>query len=236
MLSGILFQISFSYAYTCGEKKYCSEMNSCEEAYFYYKHCGLTYLDGDGDGIPCENLCFPWNLPKEETEPAIEEKPETIANAKSDNEVKTEKPSLSFGDTISLIAFFLKLIGFPFLLGIFLFWLRRRKRYSKKSDLKPYTSPLKPVIPREKETIKRDKSLLWKSLKAIDANETYILKGDTFNLKEEIKALGGKWNPNLKGWLLQGDKVKQLISQNLDKVLSLEVNNDSKVVKIKLVK
>ncbi|TCK05153.1 thermonuclease family protein [Phorcysia thermohydrogeniphila] len=43
--------------FTCGEKKYCFQMNSCEEAMFYFKVCGLTRLDGDGDGIPCERLC-----------------------------------------------------------------------------------------------------------------------------------------------------------------------------------
>jgi hypothetical protein len=47
-------------------------MDSCEEAMFYYKHCGLTYLDGDGDGVPCENLCRGFSFskvfyPKEET-------------------------------------------------------------------------------------------------------------------------------------------------------------------------
>ncbi len=46
-----------SWAYTCSTKRYCSQMTSCEEAMFYYKHCGLTRLDGDGDGIPCERLC-----------------------------------------------------------------------------------------------------------------------------------------------------------------------------------
>jgi endonuclease YncB( thermonuclease family) len=43
--------------FTCGSKRYCKEMSSCEEARFYLEECGLTRLDGDGDGIPCENLC-----------------------------------------------------------------------------------------------------------------------------------------------------------------------------------
>ena len=43
-----------SRAAGCGSKRYCSEMNSCEEALFYLKQCGLTSLDGDGDGVPCE--------------------------------------------------------------------------------------------------------------------------------------------------------------------------------------
>lgn len=43
--------------YECGAKRYCKEMASCEEAKYYLEHCGLTRLDGDGDGVPCESLC-----------------------------------------------------------------------------------------------------------------------------------------------------------------------------------
>ena len=42
---------------TCGNKRYCKEMTSCEEAKFYLSQCGLSRLDGDGDGVPCEKLC-----------------------------------------------------------------------------------------------------------------------------------------------------------------------------------
>ena len=41
----------------CGSKKYCGQMNSCEEAKFYLNVCGLTRLDGDSDGVPCEAKC-----------------------------------------------------------------------------------------------------------------------------------------------------------------------------------
>lgn len=43
----------------CEHKKHCSEMRSCEEARHYLTACGLKYLDGDGDGVPCEKLCAP---------------------------------------------------------------------------------------------------------------------------------------------------------------------------------
>jgi endonuclease YncB( thermonuclease family) len=43
----------------CGDKHYCREMNSCEEAKFYLTQCGLIRIDGDGDGLPCEKLCRP---------------------------------------------------------------------------------------------------------------------------------------------------------------------------------
>lgn len=39
------------------DKRTCKEMVSCDEAKFYLTQCGLSRLDGDGDGIPCEKLC-----------------------------------------------------------------------------------------------------------------------------------------------------------------------------------
>ena len=41
----------------CGEKRTCGEMTSCEEARFYLTQCGVSRLDGDKDGTPCEALC-----------------------------------------------------------------------------------------------------------------------------------------------------------------------------------
>ena len=41
----------------CGSKRTCGQMASCEEARFYLQQCGLSRLDGDGDGVPCEVLC-----------------------------------------------------------------------------------------------------------------------------------------------------------------------------------
>ena len=41
----------------CGSKRYCREMSDCAEAKFYLTQCGLTRLDGDSDGVPCESLC-----------------------------------------------------------------------------------------------------------------------------------------------------------------------------------
>ncbi|MEQ1527281.1 MAG: thermonuclease family protein [Gallionella sp.] len=50
-----------SFDPSCGTKKHCSEMTSCEEAKFYLASCGAKLLDGDADGIPCEKLCVPAN-------------------------------------------------------------------------------------------------------------------------------------------------------------------------------
>ena len=43
--------------FSCGSKRYCKEMNSCAEAKFYLNECGVSRLDRDRDGIPCESIC-----------------------------------------------------------------------------------------------------------------------------------------------------------------------------------
>jgi len=43
--------------FQCAGKTKCGEMDSCEEAMFYLNNCGLSRLDGDKDGVPCEALC-----------------------------------------------------------------------------------------------------------------------------------------------------------------------------------
>lgn len=45
----------------CEEKKTCTKMAGCEEAYFHLSACGNVTLDRDGNGVPCEAIC------KEET-------------------------------------------------------------------------------------------------------------------------------------------------------------------------
>ncbi len=44
-------------SFSCSGKKTCSEMINCDEAKFYLNNCGVSRLDGDKDGIPCESLC-----------------------------------------------------------------------------------------------------------------------------------------------------------------------------------
>jgi endonuclease YncB( thermonuclease family) len=43
--------------FTCDCSRKCSEMVSCEEAYFQLSQCGCGVRDGDGDGVPCETIC-----------------------------------------------------------------------------------------------------------------------------------------------------------------------------------
>ncbi|MEG7360478.1 MULTISPECIES: excalibur calcium-binding domain-containing protein [Pseudomonas] len=38
----------------CDGRKYCSQMTSCAEAKAFLRSCPGMKMDGDGDGIPCE--------------------------------------------------------------------------------------------------------------------------------------------------------------------------------------
>lgn len=43
--------------FSCSGKRFCRQMTSCAEAHFYLRQCGVSSLDGNGDGEPCEVLC-----------------------------------------------------------------------------------------------------------------------------------------------------------------------------------
>jgi cold shock CspA family protein len=43
-----------SVQYRCDGRKHCSEMTSCAEARFFLANCPGTKMDGDHDGVPCE--------------------------------------------------------------------------------------------------------------------------------------------------------------------------------------
>ena len=54
----IAIPTSTTQGFQCSGKRSCSQMTSCEEAMFYLKHCPGVEIDGDHDGIPCEQqLC-----------------------------------------------------------------------------------------------------------------------------------------------------------------------------------
>ena len=55
----VLASASRTASFTCGRKTYCREMASCAEARFYLQRCGLSRIDGDGDGVPCEQRHCP---------------------------------------------------------------------------------------------------------------------------------------------------------------------------------
>lgn len=45
--------------FTCDGRIYCSQMRSCSEARFFLNNCPGTKMDGDNDGIPCEQQWCP---------------------------------------------------------------------------------------------------------------------------------------------------------------------------------
>lgn len=42
-------------SFRCDGRQHCSQMTSRAEAEFFLKNCPNTKMDGDHDGIPCEN-------------------------------------------------------------------------------------------------------------------------------------------------------------------------------------
>jgi hypothetical protein len=41
-------------SFRCDGRTHCSQMTSCEEAMYFLRNCPETNMDGDHDGIPCE--------------------------------------------------------------------------------------------------------------------------------------------------------------------------------------
>lgn len=44
-----------SLSVRCDGRQYCSQMTSCAEAKAFLRSCPDMRMDGDGDGIPCED-------------------------------------------------------------------------------------------------------------------------------------------------------------------------------------
>lgn len=40
--------------FKCDGRQHCSQMTSCNEAKLFLKNCPGVQMDGDGDGVPCE--------------------------------------------------------------------------------------------------------------------------------------------------------------------------------------
>lgn len=52
---GAVQAVQKNSVFQCSGKTHCSEMVSCEEAVYYLKNCPGTVMDGDNDGLPCED-------------------------------------------------------------------------------------------------------------------------------------------------------------------------------------
>lgn len=40
--------------FSCDGRKYCSQMTSCAEATYFLRNCPRVKMDGNNDGVPCE--------------------------------------------------------------------------------------------------------------------------------------------------------------------------------------
>jgi predicted negative regulator of RcsB-dependent stress response len=47
-------QASPAQEFRCDGRTHCSQMTSCAEATYFLRNCPDTKMDGDHDGIPCE--------------------------------------------------------------------------------------------------------------------------------------------------------------------------------------
>lgn len=55
--TGVANQIdnqSISSTFSCDGRTHCSQMSSCAEATFFLRNCPNVEMDGNGDGVPCE--------------------------------------------------------------------------------------------------------------------------------------------------------------------------------------
>ena len=44
-----------------------------------------------------------------------------------------------------------------------------------------------------------------------------LITGNTFKVKDQLKALGGKWNPGLKGWIIPdsaAEKAREIVGES----------------------
>ncbi|WP_265087928.1 excalibur calcium-binding domain-containing protein [Psychrobacter vallis] len=41
-------------SFVCDGRQHCSQMTSCAEATYFSNHCPNTKMDGNHDGVPCE--------------------------------------------------------------------------------------------------------------------------------------------------------------------------------------
>ncbi|MDI1260274.1 excalibur calcium-binding domain-containing protein [Aquabacterium sp.] len=41
-------------SFHCDGRTHCSQMTSCKEATWFINHCPATEMDGNHDGVPCE--------------------------------------------------------------------------------------------------------------------------------------------------------------------------------------
>ena len=41
-------------SFSCDDRQHCSQMTSCAEATYFIQQCPNTQMDGNNDGVPCE--------------------------------------------------------------------------------------------------------------------------------------------------------------------------------------
>lgn len=58
ILTALFLSFSAYSAPSCNDgKRVCKDMNNCADARYHLEQCGMSRLDRDGDGVPCESIC-----------------------------------------------------------------------------------------------------------------------------------------------------------------------------------
>lgn len=54
------------------------------------------------------------------------------------------------------------------------------------------------------------KEFISKTIQKNGKVNSFLVKGDTQNIKEELKKLGGKWNPSCNGWFFPKKREQEI--------------------------
>lgn len=104
-----------------------------------------------------------------------------------------------------------------------------RKREKKKDDNDEETVKMQPLTPEEEQHKKNDSTekdiqeyLVKNNISLVNLKidhttypKAFVVLGDTKNVKDKIKSLGGKWNPTLKGWIFSKKVVKDVKTSHI---------------------
>lgn len=53
-IASVQTPVSSTTSFTCDGRQQCSQMTSCAEATYFSNNCPNTRMDGNNDGVPCE--------------------------------------------------------------------------------------------------------------------------------------------------------------------------------------
>jgi len=67
-------------------------------------------------------------------------------------------------------------------------------------------------------------------LKYIEEDKVYFLLGKTYRFKENLKKLGGKWNPDRRMWEISGKALKHFLSVKSKEIKNVKFKKEERLV------